>query len=144
MKIFPIPQKIKFSGTYCDLSKKTWIILPENSGFPLKQRIMEAAKEIAGNFIRQPRVCAGHLSGTEILAVMRRNSSVAPEGRTTLTVPTGKWRTPPGHTKPARNSRWKKWRPPEKRPSKKWRNFWVSRRKIPGKPCFFRIPLPAN
>ena len=86
MKIFPIPQKIKFSGTYCDLSKKTWIILPENSGFPLKQRIMEAAKEIAGNFIRQPRVCAGHLSGTEILAVMRRNSSVAPEGyRLTVT-----------------------------------------------------------
>ena len=80
IQIFPVPAKIKFISQKRDLTSMTWIVLPENAGFPLKKRVMEMAKNLSENVLYQPRVCAGIPTGGEILVCMQRKDGFPQEG----------------------------------------------------------------
>ena len=88
-RIFPIPQKLELSGKIRDLSVASWIILPENAGFPLKNRIMETASLLTAKFVSKPRVSAGKPSAGELLIVMTRKKNIPAEGYQLELKPTG-------------------------------------------------------
>lgn len=88
-RIFPIPQKLELSGKVRDLAAASWIILPDNAGFPLKNRIMEAAASMTAKFVSKPRVSAGTPSAGERLIVMSRKKTIPAEGYQLELKPTG-------------------------------------------------------
>ena len=88
-RIFPIPQKLELSGKNRDLAEASWIILPEDAGFPLKNRIMEIAVGLAAKFVSKPRVSAGKPSAGELLTVMIRKKNIPSEGYQLELKPTG-------------------------------------------------------
>ena len=88
-RIFPIPQRLELSGKIRDLAGASWIILPEDAGFPLKNRIMETAVGLTAKFVSKPRVSAGKPSAGELLAVMTRKKNIPSEGYQLELKPTG-------------------------------------------------------
>ena len=88
-RIFPIPHKLELSGKIRDLASASWIILPDGAGFPLKNRIMEAAASLTARFVSKPRVSAGKPSAGELLIEMKRKKSIPAEGYQLELKPTG-------------------------------------------------------
>ncbi len=79
MKIFPIPQKVKFQNAARDFSYGGWIVLPSEAGFPLKQRVMELSHSMKG-FLHTPRVGMGLPSDGRLMLRMLRREGMPEEG----------------------------------------------------------------
>ncbi len=80
LTLFPVPASIKYGSGTVDLTNSSWIILPENASFPLKNRVMEMAKTLANKFVPAPRVTSGLPSAGENLVTMKRKKSLHKEG----------------------------------------------------------------
>ena len=80
LTLFPVPSSIKYGRGTVDLSHAKWIILPENASFPLKNRVMEMAKNLAENFVLAPRVTSGQPSADGVLVTMKRKKDLHKEG----------------------------------------------------------------
>lgn len=79
MTIFPIPQHSEFHEETRDFSAGGWIVLPQEAGFPLKDRVMEIARSLT-QFLHRPRVGMGLPSDGRMMVRMQRTSGLHDEG----------------------------------------------------------------